>query len=173
MINCEQLFQIPLIAVDINDWKNKKNTIIELFEDYPEKKIGIQNFHTNKEIVDAAAMISFTNIFNDELKEIANYFKKDITLASVWTVTYEIGDYQTVHNHGSIGLTGIIYLDHNEHSPKTMFVQPWNDCFSDRTIYGNFDDIEGKMILVPSFVNHFSGPVIEGKKRIISFDLKI
>jgi hypothetical protein len=174
MINQNTLFQIPIISVDINDWESKKNRILKTLKNYPEKKTGIQSFYTNKNKIDRDVFYIFTEIFNEELIEITNFFKKDIQITDLWTVTYKKGDYQTIHNHGSLGFTGIIYLEFFEDTPKTMFVQPWNDPIIDEIICGTLDDIDKKIILVPSFVKHFSNPIQNNnKKRILSFDLKI
>jgi hypothetical protein len=174
MINHTPLFQIPIITIDINDWEDKKNKILNVFKRYPEEKTGIQNFYTNKKNIDLDAIVNFSNIFCEELTELTNFLKKDIKITNIWTVTYKKGNYQTVHNHGSSGLTGIIYLDYDENSPKTTFIQPWNDILIDETVYGFPQEVEGKLILVPSFINHFSDPIIDrSKKRILSFDITL
>jgi hypothetical protein len=46
MLTQKSLFHIPIISIDINDWENKKNKILDVFKNYPEKKTGIQNFYT-------------------------------------------------------------------------------------------------------------------------------
>jgi hypothetical protein len=174
MITCNPFFQIPIITLDVSNWTVKKNKVSNIFKNYPEQKIGIQNFYTNKHLVDMELIEKFANIFNEEFTEITNFYKKDIKITSVWTVTYKTGDYQSVHNHSSTGFTGIMYLDHNKHTPKTMFVQPWNDMITDETVYGIPDSFDKKIIIVPSFVNHFSNPVTgNNKKRILSFDFKL
>jgi hypothetical protein len=53
-------------------------------------------------------------------------------------------------------------------------VQPWNNFITSKTDYVKIDDVNEKIILVPSFVNHFSNPNIAKKnKRIVSFDLDV
>ena len=173
MLNQKSLFHIPIISIDINDWENNKNKILNVFKKYPEKKTGIQNFYTNKNNLSTAVIFNFADIFNEELQELTNFFKKDITIKDVWTVTYKKGDFQSVHNHGSLGFTGIIYLDYCDDTSKTMFVQPWNDMITDETVCGIPESFDKKIIIVPSFVNHFSNPVTgNNKKRILSFDFK-
>jgi hypothetical protein len=174
MLNQKSLFHIPIISIDINDWENNKNKILNVFKKYPEKKTGIQNFYTNKNNLSTELIFNFADIFNEELQEITNFFKKDIKIKDVWTVTYKKGDFQPVHNHGSSGFTGIMYLDYCEDTPKTTFVQPWNDPIIDNTVCGTIEDIHEKIILVPSFVNHFSDPIKNNnKKRILSFDITL
>jgi len=173
MLSYESLFQIPIITIDVNDWKNKKNKVLKIFKSYPEEKTGIQKFYTNKKRTDITALIDFSDVFAEELNELTTFLKKDIKITDIWTVTYKKGDYQPVHNHGSSGLTGIIYLDHQKDGSKTTFIQPWNDIFVDETIHATPQEVEGKILLVPSFINHFSDPIDIGKKRILSFDLKL
>ena len=37
--------------------------------------------------------------------------QRDIRVDDAWSVSYKKGEYHSVHNHGSIGLSGILYLD--------------------------------------------------------------
>ncbi len=59
-------------------------------------------------------------------------------------------------------------------APVTQYLQPWNDWYSDRTIYLPLPVIEGSIVVVPKFVRHFTEPNTQTKiKRIISWDMKI
>jgi hypothetical protein len=89
-------------------------------------------------------------------------------------VTYKNGDYHTPHNHGSTGLSGILYLNLDKKSPPTTYLQPWNDWYSDRTIMYPMPVQEGQIVVIPQFINHFSEPNKAKKiKRIISWDMKV
>lgn len=83
-------------------------------------------------------------------------------------------DYHQVHNHRTIGLTGIIYLEYDqlEHNP-TYFIAPFNDPIKDTSLFYIPQNIkEGSIIVFPSFINHFSNPNKSDKERkILAFDI--
>jgi hypothetical protein len=56
------------------------------------------------------------------------------SMTDCWTVRYQKGDHQNIHNHKSWGFTGILYVDFDPkvHTP-TCFVAPWQDPRSDTT----------------------------------------
>ena len=95
-------------------------------------------------------------------------------MTDCWTVRYQKGDYQTVHNHRSWGFTGILYVefDHKVHSPTT-FVCPWQDPRTDTTKLVRPHDVEeGTMLFCPSFTLHYVTTNESRKHRtIMSFDL--
>jgi hypothetical protein len=174
MIKNEILFKIPVLIIDIDNWKIKKNKLIKLLKNYPEEKIGLLNFYTNKSIIDVDCITKFSEIFKKEFEELTQFLKTSINIKNVWSVSYKQNNFQTVHNHGALGFTGIIYLDLPKNYPPTYFVQPWNNFITNNTDYVKIDDVNEKIILVPSFVNHFSNPNLTKKdKRIVSFDLDI
>ena len=78
------------------------------------------------------------------------------------------------HNHGTKGLSGILYLETFEKSPSTCYIQPWNNIEKDETLIFEMPAKEGEMIIFPSFVNHYSPPnKYKQNKRIVSFDMRV
>ena len=56
----------------------------------------------------------------------------------------------------------------------TQYIQPWNDWYSDRTIYYPMPVQEGTIVVMPKFIRHFTEPSKSKKiKRIISWDMRI
>ena len=100
--------------------------------------------------------------------------KKGIQINDIWSVSYKKGDYHTPHDHGSVGLAGILYLNMPKNAPVTQYIQPWNDWQSDRTIYRPIPVIEGTIVVTPKFIRHFTEPSKESKlKRVISWDMSL
>ena len=100
--------------------------------------------------------------------------KTDFAITEIWSISYDKGDNHSPHNHGSTGLSGILYLDLPKDSPETVYIQPWNDYVDDTVKYVRISITEGDIIIVPSFVMHYSKPnKSNSKKRIISWDMKI
>ena len=168
------LFSIPFCKSSVQNFALKKQKLITLFEPFDENKNDedLANFSSNRyntELVNK----EFTNILRDELQSIVNAFKTDFYVSNVWSVTYKENGYHPIHNHGSVGLSCILYLTLPTDAPKTSFLQPWNNFLTDKSTYAVLDVKEGDILVVPSFVNHFTQQnKSKSEKRIISWDMK-
>ena len=168
------LFKINYWSTPVLNFSNKKKELLTLLKSYPEKRQGIQPFATNRQSDRSGFVEAFSNICNEELRMLSQRLKKDIQLEDIWSVSYKKGEYHTPHNHGSLGLTGILYLQMDNKSGVTNYLQPWNDYFTDRTIYYPLPVQEGMIVVVPKFIRHFTEPSKSAKlKRIISWDMKL
>ena len=170
----KSLFNIPYWKIQTINFKKKKKELAMLLESYPEEKKGLQEFATNKQSNRSGLIEEFASIMNEEMSGLSNEIKKDFAIIDIWSVSYAQGDYQISHNHSSTGLSGILYLNLPKDSPKTVYTQPWNDYETDTVQYKVISIAEGDIVIVPSFVLHFSNPIkSNSKKRIISWDMKI
>ena len=167
------LFKIPYYSTPVLNFKAKKKKVTNLLKSYPEEKIGIQTFTTNRQTDRTGLAQGFTQILGEEFEILTQQIKKNLSIDDIWSVTYNKGDYHSPHNHGSLGLAGILYLDLPEGSSLTHYIQPWNEIENDTTIYYPLNVTEGTIVVVPQFVQHFSPPHLakKGKKRIVSFDM--
>ena len=171
----KSLFDIPYWKIQIINFKKKKKELIELLKSYPEeKKELLQEFVTNRQSNRSGLVENFSSIMNQELKVFSKEIEKDFAIVDIWSVSYAQGDYHPPHNHSSVGLSGILYLDLPNDSPITNYIQPWNDYASDTVQYHAMPITEGDIIIAPSFIQHFTKPnKTEEIKRIISWDMKI
>ena len=170
----ESLFNIPFWGIRIADFQQKKKELVTLLESYPEKeKEGIQEFASNQGSV-TGLVEQFASIMKQELEDFSRKINKDFAIIDIWSVSYAQGEYQSAHNHSALGLSGILYLDLPKDSPKTTYIQPWHDYETDTIRYIEVPIVEGDIVIVPSFVLHFSNPnKSKNKKRIISWDMKL
>jgi len=169
----ETLFNIPYYTIPTLNFKTKKKQLTNLLKSYPEKKHGIQTFSTNRQVDRSGLAQGFTQIIGEELELLSKKLERDLAISDIWSVSYNKGDYHSPHNHGSLGFSGILYLDLPKGAPVTSYVQPWQDITNDRTIYYPLPVQEGSIVVVPQFILHFSPPnMAKGKKRIISWDMK-
>ena len=107
------------------------------------------------------------------LSENVNCIYKKIDVTRAWSVTYDKGHYHVPHNHSSQGYAGIIYLQVNKDSPKTTYIQPWNNE-KDQTVLYAPDVKQGDIMIVPQFLTHYTEPnKTYFKKRILSFDFTL
>jgi hypothetical protein len=110
----------------------------------------------------------------DEFDMLSKRIKKTIMLEDIWSVSYKKGDYHTPHDHGTVGLSGILYLNMPKDAPVTQYIQPWNDWQTDRTNYYPLPVKEGDIVVLPRFIRHFTEPSKSKKiKRIISWDMTL
>ena len=168
------LFTIPMWRLPVLNFSKKKKQLEQLVKGFPEKKHGLQTFATNRQSDRTGFVEAFSNICGEELNMLSKKLQKDIQIEDIWSVSYKKGDYHTPHDHGSTGLAGILYLNMPKKAPVTQYIQPWNDWYSDRTIYYPLPVNEGTIVVTPKFVRHFTEPNKDTKiKRVISWDMKI
>ena len=173
----ESLFNIPCWKIQIINFEEKKKKLTKLLESYPEEKDPtrkLQAFTTNRQSDRSGLAEQFTSIMSEEMEDISKEIKTDFVIPQIWSVSYDKGAYHLPHNHGSTGLTGILYLNQPKDSPDTTYIQPWNDYELDTVQYMEIPITEGDIAIVPSSILHFSKPnESDSKKRIISWDMKI
>ena len=170
----ETMFNIPYWTIPTINFKEKKKKLQSLCKRHPDSKHGIQTFSTNRQSPRIQFKEDLVNILEEELTMLSEKLGKDIRIDDAWSVSYKKGEYHSVHNHGSVGLSGILYLDQPKDAPMTNYMQPWNDYFTDRTVYYPIPVQEGTIVVVPQFIQHFSEPNKSKKiKRIISWDMSL
>ena len=162
----EPVFKIEFFKIKCIDFKNKKKKLEKILERYPETPR--LNFHSNRD--KCSITTEFREIFRDEFNLIRTKFNSKILLQRVWSVVYHKGHYHVPHNHSSTGYCGILYLDMKPDSPKTTYIQPWNNE-DDRSVLYTPQVKSGDIMIVPQFLMHYTIPnPINFKKRIVSFD---
>ena len=168
------LFTIPMWSVPCLNFSKKKSQLEKLVKNFPETKHGLQSFSTNRQSDRTGFANAFSNLLADEFEMLSKRLKKNLALEDIWSVSYKKGDYHTPHDHGTIGLSGILYLNMPKDAPVTQYIQPWNDWNSDRTIYLPMPVKEGDIVVLPRFIRHFTEPSKSKKiKRVISWDMQL
>ena len=167
----ETLFNIPFWGIRIINFEEKKKKLVKLLESYPEKKEKYDEmkegeFATNRSTDRSGLVEQFASIMKQELEDFSREIEKEFAIIDIWSVSYDKGDYQSIHNHSALGLSGILYLDLPKDSPETTYMQPWTDHETDTIRYVEVPIVEGDIVIVPSFVLHFSEPnKSKNKKR--------
>tara|TARA_Y100000004_G_scaffold158758_1_gene185237 strand:- start:44 stop:577 length:534 start_codon:yes stop_codon:yes gene_type:complete len=170
------LFKISLWGMHINDFSRKKEKLNSLFSTMKEMRSPESTFLSSRTSSDDRwnYINYFSDIMKHELELLQSEFMNKIVIRDVWTVRYEKGDYQNTHNHGSLGLSGIIYLDFPDGSATTKYIQPWNDIVKDMTMAASLPVKEGDMVIAPQHLLHYTEPHKSDRpKRIISWDMEI
>jgi len=165
----EPIFKIEFFKIQCVNFKNKKKKLVKALNKYPE--MPQNNFYSNRDKCNVNK--EFKDIFKDEFNLISTKYNSKILLQKTWSVVYHQGHYHVPHNHSSQGYCGILYLDIKKDSPKTIYIQPWNNE-KDVSVLYKPDVKEGDIMIVPQFLFHYTEPnKIKLKKRILSFDFKL
>ena len=180
------LFDIPIWTNKIDNFYSVRKQLEDEFNKFPDTKNEInqseyQKFYTNRQKDRPGLTQKFTNIISKEVQNLVSDINKnsdikikDLTVKDVWSVTYQTGDYQSIHNHGSTGLSGLLFLDSPIDGPNLTIVQPYNNWITDttRSLSAKFE--EGAIVVFPSFLLHSSDPNRSHRqKRVISWDMEI
>ncbi len=165
----EPAFKIDFFKIECINFENKKEHIEKILDQYPE--MPYDNFYSNRN--KASIIWELQEIFADEFQLIRTKFNSKVNIKRAWSVTYDKGHYHIPHNHGSKGYAGIIYLQQKKDSPKTTYIQPWNNEKDESVLYTP-EVKQGDIMIVPQFLMHYTEPSKTYlKKRIISFDFNL
>ena len=165
----EPEFKIEFFKIKCVDFKSKKKKLKKVLSKFPE--ILQNNFYSNRNKCNINT--EFLDIFKDEFKLISTKHNSKIKLQRAWSVVYNKGHYHVPHNHSSQGYAAILYLQIKKDSPKTTYIQPWNNE-KDQSVLYSPDVEEGDIMIVPQFVTHYTEPnKIYFKKRIVAFDFTL
>ena len=156
------IFKLSLSKIKIKNWDYKKSLI--------SKNNFLYTQEQKTEEID-----TFLKIFKEDIDlSLKDFEINEYKILDVWSLSYEKNRFHQIHNHRSLGFTGIIYFDYdNSEHKSTRFIIPWNDPIKDTINIFDLDDIdEGYMIIFPSLLIHYTDPNFsEKERRIIAFDL--
>ena len=169
----KNLIEIPIIKGSINNWFQKKKEINKFIDNIDLKNNG--HFSSSRDIKCEEFKKNFVSIFQEDIEKVVEFLGVSLNLTDVWIVRYFQGEEHYVHNHGSRGFSGIIYLDYDkEIHESTKYLLPFNHPITDNSVIVNEEVKEGDIVLVPSFINHFVPYNKSNKKRsIIGLDFNI
>jgi hypothetical protein len=158
------------------NWNEKKLLISKFIDDTKLYRTDEQNYDNDRFANEKSYLKEFCEIFDEELQQFAKELKvTKIKFLDIWKVSYYKGDYQMVHNHGSRGFSGVLYLDYDPkvHTP-TYFMSPIMNPVRDinNLVYMKMN--EGDIILFPSSILHFTKVNESEKPRsTLAFDLLV
>jgi hypothetical protein len=171
----EPLFIVPIFKYQTKDWNFKKKKILTKLQKNFKRSALLESFDSDRGNMDSFFKFQFRETFSEEFEQFSKEIGiNDIKLDDVWSVNYNLGDYQGPHNHRSYSYSGILYLEYDENLHKpTIFLGPWNNPITDKTQLGIPQNVkEGTIIFFPSALLHYAPANKSHKKRtIISFDL--
>ena len=168
------LFEFPSYQYNISDWEFKKKGLLKRINSQEFYRTKLQTFETDRQTNKKTYLHYFQDLLRPELDEFCQEAQVTCSMTDCWSVRYQKGDYQTIHNHRSWGFSGVLYVefDPKVHTP-TYFTAPWQDPRSDTTSLACPQNVsEGSLFFFPSYCLHYVNPNQARKQRtIIAFDL--
>lgn len=177
--NVTHMFHIPLITIQCDRWKQKKDAINSLpskLKTYNDTGVRTdyhtqlceKNFNYN-DIVE--------KIFNDEIVSLCGILRMSKSkVVSSWIQSYKFKTWHETHNHGALGYSAVCYVDFDENEHKaTQFISPFNNFMTgDILTYTPTDIKEGMITFFPSSIHHQAAPNMSKKvRKILSFNLSL
>ena len=170
----EPLFEFPSYQYEIEDWQFKKKGILKRINSSKFIRTELQPFESDRRTSNKKYLHYIQDLLRSELNQFCMEAQVTCEMTDCWTVKYQKGDYQPIHNHRRWGFSGILCLEFDPkfHTP-TYFVCPWQDPKTDTTQFVCPSTMkEGSLFLFPSYCLHYAAPNQARKERIIiSFDL--
>tara|TARA_B100001057_G_scaffold500537_1_gene616182 strand:- start:1282 stop:1821 length:540 start_codon:yes stop_codon:yes gene_type:complete len=178
------MFSIPFYKYKIDNWKEKKQKLLEICSTIDFKN---QEIETRKNI-SAYADNLYTdygknNLYTDDVVDILKSelikFKDDVKIKNIkinnaWFQQYYKSQFHSPHSHGALGYSSVTYIkfDKKKHQP-TIFISPFNDPLGNLIEYAPEVD-EGHIIFFPSMITHYVQPNKSNDIRIIlSFNVNL
>lgn len=178
-MNVLDMFKVPLVHFNIENWDTKKEQLLSLkkYEGKPshDKENLITDYYKNEELY-----YNYSNkvqtILSNEIKNFLIHFQlPPYKIRDSWFETTYNDMSHRVHNHGSIGFSAVCYIDFDPtvHKP-THFICPYHDFITgSEQIFVPKNIKEGSLILFPSSLLHFTVPSYkESPRTILSFNLR-
>jgi hypothetical protein len=168
------MFTVPLVHLVVDDWKEKKKKLLDLYKNLPLASDGentlLTNFHKDNKILNN----DVENIFENEIKKFKTEFNlTQFKVNSSWFEETELNGNHSIHNHGQYGYSSVCYVEYNkEEHTSTVFVSPFNNTLTGEIITYKPEVDEGSIIFFPSSILHYTIPNKSIKKRlVVSFNL--
>lgn len=175
-LHVEDIFRIPLIIIEIDNWQEKKDILFKKLPIETIKKCEGETIRTNYKSKDFGDSLNIQEVFGEEISKIEREIDGKLFVDGSWLEVAEKGMYHEVHNHGQIGLSAVCYLQYDPkiHTPIS-FISPFNNFFNGSLIKCSLEKItEGIIIVFPSFLQHFTYPNESEELRIsLSFNMKL
>lgn len=163
------MFSVPLIIIEIKNWKEKKNKIISFIEKQELSPNHKENHYTSYFSSQNCENFNLEEIFNNEFSEFCKSINvKHYHLKSFWVQKYENMNLHSIHNHGSIGYSFVCYVSFNpEKHESTTFIAPFNNFITGEIISHSPNVTEGMIIFFPSAIHHYAPINMSDNSRII------
>lgn len=171
------MFYVPIFHFKIENWKYKKEKLLELWNSISSDCVEEDNLFFNYENTSSISHEHIHEIFYEEIQSlIVNLGCDHYQFLNGWFENAGKYGHHEIHNHGPIGYSSVCFINYNKdvHTP-TQFISPFNDFINGRNlIYSPENVSEGSILFFPSNISHYTNPNLTDFERlIVSFNLAI
>jgi hypothetical protein len=104
------LFSYPSYQYQISDWGFKKKSLLNRINSQKFVRTTLQTFESDRSTNKKSYIHYFQDLIRPELFEFCKEAEVSCSMTDCWTVRYRKGDYQTVHNHKSFGVSHLFFM---------------------------------------------------------------
>ena len=181
------MFYVPLCHIKIDNWKEKKQLLLELYSKI-EKNVTYLEYngqstvkndfgYQNSNNIEQMYTSTVVKILEDEIIQFKDAYNfNEIGILGAWFERGNMGDYHPVHNHGALGYSSVCFINYDSkvHTP-TKFQSPFLNFVDGEIIHHIPPNIkEGSLIFFPSAIAHSTIPGQTDKDRLVlSFNLDV
>ena len=167
------MFQIPLLHVEVDDWAKKKRKLLNLFNSL---NVGYDqtvwtNYHTDLTPLNE----KIQTILKEDIEKFNQSFSCSSVVIDSWFEKALKSDFHLPHNHGPFGFSAVCYVkyDGTIHTP-TEFVCPFPNFIDGGALIHRPNVDEGSLVFFPASILHFTRPNTSDEERIVlSFNLSV
>lgn len=93
---------------------------------------------------------------------------EDVEILNAWCVDYEDGGYQTLHRHGSRGLSVVISLDDQPSENKAGTLYTVNN-----NVYSDYKPCKGRAVIITGGIWHGVYPAVSPRRTfVVDYNIK-
>ena len=172
----EPIFSVPLFHFKVEDWNNKKKTLLEIVNNkelhYERGNFVYTDYIEEDGVFPSSDVDPIVNeLINEEVNRFSRYAQVDLLPMNYWFEKSLKNDHHLVHNHGGTGFSAVMFIEYDErvHKPTGLLspISPWLKKLESGNVVFPENIKSGSIIYFPSFINHFTIPNESEKERII------
>ena len=171
------MFSIPLNQYRVPEWELRKQKILDSIDLSTFKSSNNSPYTDYHYLANTDTRPSYYDSVIEAIAPALQDIQKDypipVTITKMWMQSASKGQYHPPHTHGSVGLSGVLYLDFNKAShTATTFFAPYHNFITGDHIEFTPEVTEGDLLIFPSGIMHMQ-PVNDSylTRKIISFNI--
>ena len=166
----ENMFQIPFLQLQCDNWNVKKQRLLELPKNLTKSMHINTDFFNNENYY----ISSIADIFINEIYLFQNILSiKQVSIKKAWFELANKYEYHGPHAHGAVGYSSVCYINFDKDHSATKFIAPFKNWIDGTDIIFTPNVQEGTIIFFPSALLHYTeGNVTDKKRMIVSFNIE-
>lgn len=177
MLKIENMFAIPYLQLQIENWDIKKEILFDMMDDESENLEYNLTVITSYDYISTKRNKKVQSLLQSEINIFKSNFElNECEVVHSWFQEEKKHMFHGPHNHGFGNVSSVCYLEFNPeiHTP-TIFISPFMDPL--RGIYHEFlpeDVSSGTMVFFPSSILHYTNKNnSDSSRKILSINMDV